>query len=609
MTPSTPTPCHLPADSDNPTPTPATSLDAWLHSQLARASMGQSPIALGLAFSDWLMHMGVSPGRQYELGVQALKQWLQWLEDQAEHLKADGPGPNQAPQADERFTNPAWAQWPYSLWRDAFLNSAKWWEQASQVDGMSRHHQQLVHFYARQWLDALSPSNSPVLNPQVQQHAWQTLGGSWWTGLSKLGLDAMSGLGASVAQADLPYAVGKDVAATPGEVVFRNHLFELIQYHPSTAKVRAEPLLIVPSTIMKYYILDLSAHNSMVRYLVSQGFTVYIMSWRNPDAEDRRLGMDDYLIDGVMHALHQARRLSQAKRIHAMGYCLGGTFLAIVAALMGGMPGSAGRRHALRAAAASPWPAELPELASVTLLAAQTDFSEPGELGLFIDEDQLRTIREEMARTGYLSGRQMAGAFQFLNSRDLIWSRHVNRHLLGQEEVGNDMMSWNADTTRLPERMHNEYLQQLFLDNALRNGHYKVAGQSVALENIAAPLMVVGTEKDHVSPWRSVFKILLDSQVDTDFILASGGHNAGIVSEPGHAHRHYRVGRQAAGQPWVDPENWVASTPCQPGSWWTVWAQWLHMRSAPQKVPARVISPRQRRARAPGEYVMVRYKD
>ena len=251
----------------------------------------------------------------------------------------------------------------------------------------------------------------------------------------------------------------------------------------------------------------------------------------------------------------------------------------------------------------------MPELASVTLLAAQTDFSEPGELGLFIDEDQLRTLREAMARTGYLSGRQMAGTFQFLNSRDLVWSRHVNRHWLGQDEVGNDMMSWNADTTRLPERMHNEYLQQLFLDNALRNGHYKVAGQAVALENINAPLMVVGTEKDHVSPWRSVFKILLDTQVDTDFILASGGHNAGIVSEPGHPHRHHRVGRQAAGQPWVDPDTWLASTSPASGSWWNAWSAWLHGRSSPRWVPARRSAKGQSLAPAPGEYVQVRYAD
>lgn len=603
----TPLPCPLPVQKDHVGTSPGASLDAWIHSQLARVSMGQSPIALGLAFLDWAMHMGISPGRQYELGVQGLHQWQLWLQQQAERLQS-GTVPAKVALADERFADPAWAQWPYSLWRDAFQNSADWWLQASRVDGMSRHHQQLVSFYARQWLDALSPSNSPMLNPQVQQQAWQTLGGSWWSGMSKLGVDGLDQLTGGRAKSPpvLPYVVGQDVAVTPGEVVFRNRLFELIQYHPSTPEVHAEPLLIVPSTIMKYYILDLSPHNSMVRYLVSQGFTVFIMSWHNPEAQERQLGMDDYLIEGVMQALHQTQQLAHANKVHAMGYCLGGTFLAIVAALMGGLH-SARSTHAARLKC--PWPQSLPHLASMTLLAAQTDFSEPGELGLFIDEDQLRTLREEMARTGYLSGQQMTGTFQFLNSRDMVWSRHVNRYLLGQEEVGSDMMSWNADTTRLPERMHNEYLQQLFLDNALRNGHYKVAGQSVALENIAAPLMVVGTEKDHVSPWRSVFKILLDTQVHTHFILASGGHNAGIVSEPGHANRHYRHGQQALGQPWVDPDAWVVSTPSEDGSWWQVWAAWLHARSTPEQVPARQVSADRSLAPAPGDYVMVRYND
>lgn len=411
--------------------------------------------------------------------------------------------------------------------------------------------------------------------------------------------------------AALPYPVGQAVAVTPGEVVFRNDLFELIQYHPSTEQVRAEPLLMVPSTIMKYYIMDLSAHNSMVRYLVAQGFTVYMVSWRNPQANDRHLGIDDYLIDGIMRALQVTRRRAGAERVHAMGYCLGGTLLAIVAALVGASERD--RLSGQPSARTRAWPHPLPQLASVTLLAAETDFSEPGELGLFIDEDQLRTVREEMARTGYLSGRQMAATFQFLNSRDLVWSRHVRRHLLGQEEVGNDMMSWNADTTRLPERMHNEYLQKFFLDNALRNGHYKVSGQSVALENMAAPLMVVATEKDHVSPWRSVFKILLDTQVDTDFILASGGHNAGIVSPPGpspaHVHRYYRAGVQRAGQPWVDPEVWVAGAPCVEGSWWQAWAAWLHAHSSEAMVPARLMGTGRSLGAAPGQYVLARCAD
>lgn len=397
--------------------------------------------------------------------------------------------------------------------------------------------------------------------------------------------------------------MGRDVAVTPGKVVFRNNLLELIQYEPMTKKVAAEPLLIIPSTIMKYYIMDLSEQNSMARYLVSQGFTVFMISWRNPDADDRHLGMDDYLQTGVMDAMRAIRQIADAPKIHAMGYCLGGTFLAIVAALLGSQEFL---KKEVKADNKKNQP--LPELASVTLLAAQTDFSEVGELGLFIDDDQLKTLREQISRTGYLSGRQMAGTFQFLNARDLIWSRYTRRYLMGQEDGGNDLMSWNADTTRLPERMHSEYLDTLFLNNHLVEGHYKVAGNSVALMNIRTPLMVVGTVRDHVSPWKSVYKIHLYTDTDTTFILASGGHNAGIVSELGHPKRSFQIHHMPQGHEWIDADEWQTTAAHHEGSWWEAWSTWLHNESSKQ-VPAREIAKKHVLCDAPGEYVMVRYAD
>ena len=577
---------------------PFNQLDDWIHQQLARSHMGLSPISLYLAALDWIMHLGISPGRQFELGVKRIEQMQQW-KNQVMDLYSNGQLPPSAGHLDDRFADKGWEYGPFSLWRERFLADAEWWREASHVDGMSRHHQQLVEFYARQWMDALSPANVPFLNPQVQQRALETQGESLRDGWIKLWADTVKALWSPPDVLDvLTHRVGQDVAATPGEVVYRNHLFELIQYHPTTASVVAEPLLIVPSTIMKYYILDLSTHNSMIQYLVNQGFTVLVMSWRNPDATDRDLGMDDYLIEGVMQAMHQTAALTRSRRIHTMGYCLGGTFLAIVASLLGSTTQRKGS-----------WPNPMPELASTTLLAAQTDFSEPGELGLFIDEDQLKTLREEMARTGYLSGKQMAGTFQFLNSRDMIWSKHIQRHFLGKDEVGSDMMSWNADTTRLPERMHNEYLRQLFLDNALRNGTYKVRGHAVSVENMTAPLMVIGTEKDHVAPWRSVFKILLDSQVDSHFILASGGHNAGVISEPGHPHRHYRTGVQTAQQAWVSPDEWLQDAVVHSGSWWPAWSEWLQAQSSQDTLKPRRITRSKSLGPAPGDYVMVRYSD
>jgi polyhydroxyalkanoate synthase len=386
----------------------------------------------------------------------------------------------------------------------------------------------------------------------------------------------------------LPFQVGQDVAITPGVVVFRNELIELIQYAPTTAKVDAEPLLIIPSCIMKYYILDLSPHNSMVKYLVDQGLTVFMVSWRNPTSDDRDLSMDDYVKLGVLDVIEQVQHVAQTSQLHSMGYCLGGTFLAIAAAYLA------------RDGQASP-------LASVSLLAAQTDFSEPGELGVYIDDDQLLTLREEMAEKGYLSGRQMAASFQFLNSRDLIWSRNTQRYWLGQDEVGNDMMSWNMDTTRLPERMHNDYLDQLFLNDAITQGHYRTQGHVIALMDIRSPMFVVGTTRDHISPWKSVYKIHLSSDAPMTFALASGGHNAGIVSEPGHAHRSYQIMTQNDRHAWVSPDEWVQQAPVVQGSWWQDWVKWLHAHSGLQ-LSARAL-PKGATVSAPGTYVLVRYAD
>lgn len=595
----------------------AKSIDEAFHAQLAKANMGLSPISLTLAYADWAMHLAASPGRQMLLGQQATALSKQALTRSLQPAPAVDTDGKPVREMDPRFSDAGWSKWPFNAMKEGFKASDAWWREATQVDGMSRHHQHMVNFFTRQGLDALSPSNWPATNPEVLKKGQESMGQSWLKGYQSYAKDLMehqtarhSADGDSLKPLD--FEVGKDVAVTPGKVVFRNHLIELIQYTPTTKKVFPEPLLIVPSCIMKYYILDLSPANSMVRYLVGKGHTVFMISWRNPDASDRDLGMQDYLQMGVMEAMAAVKLHTGAPRIHALGYCLGGTFLSIVAAALGrGGPQTQSqvrgqnprRRHEDVTGLDN-----LPELATVTLLAASTDFSEPGELGVFIDDDQLNTLRQAMARTGYLSGRQMAGSFQFLNSRDLIWSRNTRRYLLGQDEVGNDMMSWNADLTRLPERMHTEYLSSLFLNNALASGHYRVGGVGVALMDIKAPLLVVGTVRDHVSPWQSVYKIHLLTDTQTTFILAAGGHNAGIVSEPGHAHRSYQMDCVEKGHPWMEPEEWVAQAPLFEGSWWDAMHTWLQDRSG-TPVPAPTIKPASVLCDAPGENVMIRYAD
>lgn len=578
----------------------ASVLDDQMRAYLSRATMGLSPIALGMAAADWAMHLASAPGKQMTLAQRALQ-----LAQQAAQASLEPAG-----EKDARFKDAAWSQWPYSAMKEGFKATDAWWREAAQVEGMTRHHRHVMDFFARQWMDALAPSNWAVTNPEVLAKAKETGGESLREGFKLFAQDLQQ---ARKAKAEVPaeelepleYAVGQDVACTPGKVVFRNHLMELIQYSPSTDKVHPEPVLIVPSCIMKYYILDLSPQNSMVKYLVGQGHTVLIISWRNPDASDRDLKMQDYLSAGVLQAMAAAKASTGAASIHTMGYCLGGTFLAIAAATLGRLARKGGVRSAKEEALI---PADMPALASVILLAAQTDFTEPGELGVFIDEDQLANLRQSMNEKGYLSGKQMGGSFQFLASKDLVWSRNTRRYLMGEDDASFDLMSWNADQTRLPARMHSEYLSSMFLNNALASGQYRFAGATVALMDIHAPMMVVGTTRDHVSPWKSVYKIHLQTDTHVTFVLAAGGHNAGIVSEPGRPRRSYQVASVEDGQGWIDPDEWVVQAPVVQGSWWEAMNAWIKARSG-VPVKAKAIKAEQALCDAPGEYVMVRYAD
>ena len=592
----------------------AKAIDEAFHTQLAKINQGAPSISRTLAYADWAMHLATSPGQQLLLAQHAAELGQKALHNIMQGHAIDANG-KPVRDMDSRFSDEGWSNWPFNVMKEGFKATDAWWSEATELAGVSKHNQHLVGFYNRQRLDALSPSNYAVTNPEVLRVAKETMGQSWINGYKNYVKDMQASQKASHSTDTLPalgYEIGKHVALSPGKVVFRNHLIELIQYTPTTKKVYPEPFLIVPSCIMKYYILDLSPENSMVRYMVAQGHTVFMISWRNPDATDRDMGMQDYLQMGVMEAMAAVKARTDAPSIHAMGYCLGGTFLAIVAAALA--QGDAKSQSQVRGK--NPHRRQedgialdsLPELASVTLLAAQTEFSEPGELGVFIDEDQLNTLNQAMARTGYLSGRQMAGSFQFMNSRDLVWSRNTRRYLLGQDEVGNDMMSWNADVTRLPERMHSEYLSSLFLNNALASGHYRVGGVGVSLMDIKAPMLVVGTVRDHVSPWHSVYKIHQLTETQITFILAAGGHNAGIISEPGHARRSYQIKCTEKGQAWIEPATWAAEAPLVDGSWWEAMHSWLHERSGTPIAPP-AIKPADVLCDAPGENIMVRYAD
>jgi len=541
--------------------------DSAAMAMVGHVTAGISPVSLALAFSDWWMHLLLAPGKRAQVAAHAVMAGNQMLRQALLEVQDPKTPPCVRPAAgDRRFGGPGWNTLPYSLWYQGFLLAQSCWEVAARgVPGVAPHHEDVVAFTIRQLLDIGSPSNLAACNPEVIQRTMETGGANLATGAGNLAQDLVQEVMGLPPPDAARFRPGKEVATTPGRVIHRNHLVELIQYAPATGAVHPEPILIVPAWIMKYYILDLSPGNSLIRWLVSQGHTVFCLSWRNPDGSDRDIGFDDYRRLGVMEALDAIGAVLPGRKVHAVGYCLGGTLLAIAAAAMA----RAGDQR----------------LASMTLFAAQTDFSEPGELQLFVDDGEVAILEGLMWDHGVLQAGQMAGAFQLLRSNDLIWSRVVHDYLMGERQPLNDLMAWNADATRLPYRMHSEYLRHLFLENSLASASYMVDGRPVAIQNIRVPIFAVGTEWDHVAPWRSVFKIHHLSDTDVTFALTSGGHNAGIVSEPGHAGRRFRISHKLADDPCLSPDEWLAATPPQDGSWWTAWQAWLAAQSSAPVAP------------------------
>ena len=565
----------------------AETTDRSLHAAIARVTMGLSPAAMMHAYLDWATHLAGSPGKRMQLIDKAMRKATRFgMHVMNCAMPGDGVEPCIEPlPQDRRFTGPEWQSWPYNFIYQAFLLNQQWWHNATTgVRGVSKQHEMMVEFMSRQILDMFAPSNFPLTNPQVLHRTLEKGGANLVSGFRNMVEDWERKVSGKKPVGVENFTVGRDVAVTPGKVVFRNRLIELIQYSPRSDKVRPEPVLIVPAWIMKYYILDLSPHNSMVKYLTEQGFTVFMISWINPSDQDRDLGMDDYRTLGVMDALDAINAIVPDRKVHAVGYCLGGTLLSIASAAMA-------RDNDDR-------------LKSVTLLAAQTDFVEAGELMLFVNESQLTFIEDLMWEQGFLDTSQMAGAFQMLRSNDLIWSYMSHNYLMGEREPMTDLMAWNADATRLPYRMHSEYLRHLFLDNDLAEGRYIVGSKPVTLSDIKVPIFAVGTVSDHVSPWRSTYKIHRLTETEVTYLLTTGGHNAGIVSEPNHRARSYQVMTSAANASHIDPDSWLVTAERKNGSWWPEWSGWLKARSgAPVSPPAFPLIDGQLMA-APGQYVL-----
>lgn len=556
-------------------------LDALWQAKLARATLGISPASVTSALGTWALHMWQAPGKMMELATypsfHTQEYWRCLFGSDAHPQNGNGPDP--------RFKSESWNQWPWRAYRYGFHMAEEWLSLATQdVPGLDERSQRIVSFGARQLMDALCPANFPMTNPELAGETIAKKGENLVRGARNFLHDVHHMLMGLPADDGTHFQVGRNLAVTPGQVVYRNELMELIQYSPQTPTVHEEPILIVPAWIMKYYILDLSPANSLVRWLVERGHTVFMISWKNPDREDAHLTMDDYQNLGIMAALDVVSKTCEKNKIHLAGYCLGGTLAMIAAATMA-LEGDK-------------------RLKSLTLLAAQGDFSDAGELMLFITPSQVSFLQNIMKAQGYLDTKQMAGAFQMLRSYDLIWSKIINDYLHGMRRGTVDFMAWNADTTRMPCDMHSAYLERLFLNNEFAEGHYTVEGKAVAAENIHVPVFAVGTDRDHVAPWESVYKIHLMVNGDVTFILAKGGHNVGIVSEPGHAGRFFFEKERGSGDPYIDPQTWRDTATRQPGSWWLAWDRWLAANGTPEKAPPP--PPLDNLGAAPGTYVLHR---
>jgi polyhydroxyalkanoate synthase len=565
-------------------------LDRLANATTARLTMGISPVGAVMSAFDWAAHLMASPGKQVQLGEKVVDS-LQRYGNYAMQAAIDPEAPRciEPHRDDHRFDHPGWRRYPYNLVSQAFLMTEDWWRLATTgLRGVSERNARKASFAARQMLDMASPSNVPALNPEVIEVTAKESGANLVRGWSYFIDDAMRRAKGEKPAGTEAFQVGENLAVTPGKVVFRNRLMELIQYAPSTTTVQREPVLMQSAWMMKYYIMDLSPHNSLVKYLVDRGHTVFMISWMNPGSDDRDLGMEDYRKLGTMTALDVISTILPGRKIHAVGYCLGGILLTIAAATMGRDGDD--------------------RLASVTLFTTLVDFTEVGEMSVFMDPSEVAFMEDMMWQRGYLDPQQAGGSFQLLKSRDLIWSKMLREYVLGQREPMFDLMAWNADGTRMPYRQHSELLRRLYRGNQLFQGTYAVEGRPIRISDIHVPIFAVAAERDHVAPWHSVYKIGLQSDAtELTFALTSGGHNVGIVNEPGRARRSFRLATWREGDRAPDADTWYAQTAPQPGSWWPAWQEWLVAHSTgedPAVAPGAPEAGYPALCDAPGTYVL-----
>ena len=553
-------------------------------------SLGMSdPLNVGSAFIEMTRRMMANPAPVIEAQFTLWQDYMRLWQRAAERFLGGNPAPVVQPSpSDHRFKDVAWQESAlFDFIKQSYLLTARWMQSTvKKVDGLDDKTAQKIDFYTRQFVDAIAPTNFVATNPEVLRATVDSGGENLVNGLKHLLEDLERGKGRlMIKMTDLDsFKVGKNIAVSPGKVVFRNDLIELIQYAPATAKVQRTPLLIVPPWINKFYILDLRPTNSFVKWAVEQGHTVFMVSWVNPDERLAEKTFDDYLLEGPFAALGAIEQATCEKQVNVIGYCLGGT---LVAALLAYLAAKGDGR-----------------IKSATFFASLVDFKEAGELSVFIDEEQLKSLEERMSKHGYLEGADMATTFNMLRANDLIWSFVINNYLLGKEPFPFDLLYWNSDSTRMPAAMHSFYLRNMYQQNRLsRPGGITLAGVPIDLHKIETPTFILSTREDHIAPWRSTYVATQLYAGPVTFVLAASGHIAGVVNPPAKS----KYGHWTNDKLPKDPEVWLKDAQFHDGSWWPRWEEWA-WHFAGGDVDARVPGDGKLKALAdaPGTYVMVR---
>jgi len=550
------------------------------------------PLNIGGAFMEMTAQMMADPAKLVQAQIGLWQDYMKLWQSTTQRMLGEEAEPVIEPEpGDRRFKHADWDEsYLFDYIKQSYLLTARWMQSTVRdVEGLDNKTAQKVDFYTRQFADALAPSNFIMTNPEVLRATVESGGENLVKGLENLLDDLERGKGRlAIKMTDSEaFDLGHNIAITPGKVVYQTDLMQLIQYEPSTEKVHKRPLLIMPPWINKYYILDLREENSFVKWAVAEGFTVFVVSWVNPDRELARKSFEDYMIEGPLAALEAIEKATGEKQANVIGYCLGGTLLSVTLAYMKAK-GDA-------------------RVASATFLTALTDFEEPGELGVFVDEEQLADLERQMAEKGYLKGAHMATTFNMLRANDLIWSFVVNNYLLGKDPFPFDLLYWNSDSTRLPAAMHSYYLRNMYQKNLLvKPGGLTFDGVAIDLTTIETPAFMLSAKEDHIAPWASTYAATQLFSGPVKFVLAASGHIAGVVNPPAAGKYSYWTNPKNP----KDPKAWLAGAKEHPGSWWPTWSKWA-AKYGGGKVAARVPGDRKLKVieDAPGSYVAVRDQD